>query len=102
MGTTKYPAGSYAVIFTSRKKENAQGYDEMSKRMLDLVAKQPGFLGVESTRGPDGFGITISYWKTLEDIKRWKANSEHLKAQKLGRESWYSEYNIRIVQILDR
>lgn len=96
MGNIELPAGCYAVIFTSRKKPNADGYDEMSKKMLELAAQQAGFLGVESARGADGFGITISYWKSLEDIKRWKGHAEHREAQRRGREDWYAEFNVLI------
>ena len=33
--------------------------------MLELARQQPGFLGVESARGEDGFGITVSYWSSV-------------------------------------
>lgn len=101
MGTIDLPAGCYAVIFTSRKKPNADGYDEMSKKMLELVAQQPGFLGVESARGADGFGITISYWKSLDDIKRWKGHPEHREAQRMGKSEWYSGFQVRIVSVVN-
>ncbi len=32
--------------------------------MAELASTQPGFLGMESVRGGDGFGITLSYWAT--------------------------------------
>jgi heme-degrading monooxygenase HmoA len=49
--------------------------------MVKLAEQQPGFLGVEAARAD--VGITVSYWADLESIKHWKANSEHLDAQKL-------------------
>ena len=51
----------YAVIFSSRRASVDEGYGAMADRMEELAAAQPGFLGVESTRGADGFGITVSY-----------------------------------------
>jgi len=45
----------YAVIFTSRRTEGDRGYGHMADRMVELASKQPGFLGVESVRGTDGF-----------------------------------------------
>jgi heme-degrading monooxygenase HmoA len=54
----------------------------MSERMHELVARQPGFLGVESAR--EGLGITVPYWRDLESIRQWKAQAEHLQAQALG------------------
>ena len=65
--------------------------------MLELAAQQPGYLGVESAR--EDLGITISYWRDLESIKQWKANAEHLEAQKNGRHRWYSSYQTRIALV---
>jgi heme-degrading monooxygenase HmoA len=67
----------YAVIFTSRRTPRDEGYAETAKRMEELSATAPGFLGIHSARGEDGFGITVSYWKSLEDIHRWKSNLSH-------------------------
>lgn len=87
----------YAVIFTSIQTENIEGYSEMAELMETLAKKQPGFLGMESAR--NGIGITISYWQNLESIKNWKANLDHLVAQKIGREQWYSYYKVRICEV---
>lgn len=84
----------YAVIFTSLRTEIDEGYELTADRMVDLAASQPGFLGVESAR--EGIGITVSYWESLEAIRQWKANTEHLAAQKLGRKQWYTAYKTRI------
>ncbi len=84
----------YAVIFTSLRTEGEAGYDKTSERMAELAVQQPGYLGHESAR--DGLGITVSYWESLEAIKNWKQNTEHLFAQKQGREQWYSNYKTRI------
>jgi heme-degrading monooxygenase HmoA len=54
--------------------------------MVELASEQPGFLGVESVR--EDLGITVSYWESLEAIRNWKRNAEHLEAQRLGKERW--------------
>lgn len=87
----------YAVIFTSVTTDNTSGYAEMAEKMVKLAAKQPGFLGMESAR--QEVGITVSYWRDIESIKNWKAEAEHLKAQKLGRGQWYSGYTTRIAKV---
>ena len=69
----------------------------MADKMLELAQLQPGFLGVESDR--ESLGITVSYWRHLEDIAAWRQNAEHLIAQQLGRKSWYSEYKTRIAKV---
>ncbi|MEJ6123724.1 antibiotic biosynthesis monooxygenase [Vibrio sp. 2-Bac 85] len=87
----------YAVIFTSTRTEKEDGYNEMAARMVELALQQPGFLGIESAR--EELGITVSYWADLEAIKKWKANSEHLQAQKSGRKSWYDSFKVRISKV---
>jgi heme-degrading monooxygenase HmoA len=89
----------YAVIFTSRRTDGDQGYGQMAERMLELAAQQPGFLGVESVRGADGFGITVSYWSDEKAIARWKANTEHLGAQAGGNKTWYADYCVRVAKV---
>ncbi len=87
----------YAVIFTSIKIDQDKGYDKISKRMVELAAYSEGFLGIESAR--EDLGITVSYWKDEKSIIKWKANFEHQKAQKLGKEIWYKKYKIRISKV---
>ena len=87
----------YAVIFSSLGTEVSEGYADTAARMVELAAQQPGFLGVESAR--EELGITISYWSDLDSIKAWKRNAEHLLAQKMGREKWYSDYKTRIARV---
>lgn len=89
----------YAVIFSSLRTLGDHGYGEMAARMLELAARQPGFLGVESARGADGLGITVSYWKDLAAISAWKAVSEHREAQAQGRADWYSAYQVRVARV---
>lgn len=87
----------YAVIFTSERTEEDNGYGEMAERMDELAKQQPGYLGVESAR--EGLGITVSYWESLEAIRNWKQNSEHLIAQQKGRSEWYTGYKTRICKV---
>jgi heme-degrading monooxygenase HmoA len=87
----------YAVIFSSHTTDDNEGYAQTAERMLELAAKQPGFLGVESAR--DGLGITVSYWTDLESIRRWKQHAEHREAQIRGVKKWYSHYKARIALV---
>lgn len=90
----------YAVIFNSiLRNDAAPGYSEMAELMENLAKKQPGYLGFESTRGEDGFGMTISYWKDEDSIKAWKNISEHFLAQKMGKEKWYQWFHIRVAKV---
>lgn len=89
----------YAVIFSSQRMEGGHGYGQMAERMVELACQQPGFLGVESARGSDGFGITVSYWSSEAAIAAWKANVEHLAAQEMGKRTWYAHYELRVARV---
>jgi len=89
----------YAVIFSSRRTAVDGGYGAVADRMIELAARQPGFLGIESARDADGFGITVSYWASLADIASWKANGEHRIAQATGKQKWYEAYEVRIARV---
>ncbi|SEQ66865.1 Heme-degrading monooxygenase HmoA [Solimonas aquatica] len=89
----------YAVIFSSRRSAVEAGYEDMALRMAELAQQQPGFLGMESARDAQGFGITVSYWQTLEDITAWRRHAEHRLAQQTGRRDWYRHYELRVARV---
>jgi heme-degrading monooxygenase HmoA len=90
----------YAVIFTSlRTPEDPEGYAVTAERMVELASGQPGFLGIESARGSDGLGITVSYWESLDAIHNWGAHVEHRLVQQLGRTRWYRTFRLRVCRV---
>lgn len=80
----------YAVIFSSTKSDQLEGYAEMDELTLRLAHVQPGFLGYESVNNNET-GIFISYWESKEAIENWKINSTH-KMAKSGAGKWYKRY----------
>jgi len=99
-GFSKTPVPPYyAVIFTSKLGDQDEGYDAMGSAMVDLAEAQPGYLGIETTRGADNLGITVSYWADEESILAWKQQTQHLLAQKYGIEKWYSHYELRVAKV---
>lgn len=86
----------YAVIFTSVRTDGDNGYGDAAKHMLELAARQPGFLGFESAR--QEIGISVSYWSSLEAIQDWKGNAEHRQVQNRARD-WYKTFRVRVCRI---
>ena len=84
----------YAVIFTSIRTDIDEGYEQMAQLIHDLATEQTGYLGLEAAR--EALGVTVSYWTDLDSIRQWKANAQHILAQKLGRDKWYQAYKTRI------
>lgn len=88
----------YAVIFSSVRTIEDHDYSVMATKMVKLAKEQEGFLGVDSAR--EDVGITVSYWQSLESIKKWKEQIDHTLARNLGREKWYSSYTVRICKVI--
>lgn len=89
----------YAVIFSSTRTPGDSGYAAAAERMVELARGRPGFLGVESARGEDTFGITVSYWTDPGSIRAWKEFAEHLVIQERGRSEWYLHYELRVAKV---
>jgi heme-degrading monooxygenase HmoA len=95
-----FPKGSVAVIFIAQRTEmDADGYAEAAAAMDRLAASQPGYLGMDSVRAPDGLGITVSYWASDSDAKAWRDHGEHAVIREAGRDRWYSSYSLHVGEI---
>ena len=89
----------YAVIFTAEIASLDSDYTEMAKRMRELAIDQYGCLGFTSC-AEGGREIAVSYWESEAQIGRWKRNAEHLAAQHLGQNKWYTSYQVEVVEIV--
>ncbi len=89
----------YAVIFTSKRTESDNGYAAMMEVVAPLSVQQPGYLGRESARTSDGFGITVIYYTDETAIRAWKTNEKHIVAQRIGKQRWYEHYEMRIAKV---
>jgi heme-degrading monooxygenase HmoA len=102
-----YPAGmnvdrpgAIAVIFLStRTGLDEAGYAAANARMEALATEQPGYLGMESARGEDGLGVTISYWADDAAALSWRDHPEHAAVRDQGRGHWYSWYRTDVARL---
>jgi len=89
----------YAVIFKAEMNTIDNIYLETAKDMRELALSK--YRCVEFFSTSEGNNeIAISYWNSKEDIKAWKENNDHKKAQELGKNKWYKSYSVQIVEIL--
>ncbi len=90
----------YAVIFSNTHTgADETDYAQTAAQMEALAKTMPGYLGFESARNEDGFGIAVSYWDSEEAIANWKHHAEHREARKRGRDHWYSDYIVRVAKV---
>ena len=90
----------YAVIITSQLTgEDRAQYEEMARRMAELGVQQPGYLGREGMTDGQGRDLTVIYYTDDESIRAWKADVEHLEAQRLGKSRWYECYTVEVARV---
>lgn len=88
----------YAVIFKATIKTLDDTYSSTASRLRERAIGTYGCL--EFTACTEGNQeIAVSYWKTLDQIRAWKQDPEHLAAQTLGRTKWYSSYQVQIAKV---
>ncbi len=76
-------------------------YGLTSQRMIELAQQQPGFLGLEAVREENGLGIIVSYWRDRNAIAAWGSDTEHQVAQKIGRQEFYTWFQVRIAKVIN-
>lgn len=92
--------GQIAVIFSSiRTQADDEGYAAAAVEMARLAAEQPGYCGIISARGSDGFGITVSYWADEGAAKAWRDQPDHARIREMGRGKWYASYTLDVAEI---
>ena len=97
-GTPKPPC--YAVIFSSQRNGRGEAdYEAAGERMFVMVQQQPGFLGVESTRDEHGFGITVAYFDSEENILKWRNHPDHAATRERGKREWYEHFEVRVAKV---
>jgi heme-degrading monooxygenase HmoA len=99
---TTLPPGTIAVIFLSGlSRTDPEGYARAADAMEAAAAERDGYLGIDSARGADGVGITISWWRDEAAALAWRDDPEHTRIRDRGRAVWYDWYRV-IVTTVDR
>jgi len=89
------------TIFRSRLGEKyREEYQSIAPRMLKLAQSMPGFISFKSFSASDDERVSIIEFETLEYLQAWRDHPEHQKAQKSGRERFYTEYSIQVCEPL--
>jgi heme-degrading monooxygenase HmoA len=92
--------GQFAVVFLSRRSSaDEAGYADAAAAMDALAAVQPGYRGVDSARGADGFGITVSWWEDEASAVAWRAHPDHKAIRDRGRSLWYDGYEVAVAGV---
>ena len=82
---------AYKVFFIARVKDYNEEYRIMSEKVYAHAQTLKGFIGLEEEHMKDEHGITeitVSTWKTKEDVMAWRIDPIHMEAKARAKE-WY-------------
>jgi 2-hydroxychromene-2-carboxylate isomerase/heme-degrading monooxygenase HmoA len=88
------------TVFRSRlRPEHAGEFGELASRMLELARSMPGFLSYEVFTSEDGGRCSIIEFDSAEHLRAWREHPEHRRAQQIGRERFYEEYDLQVGEV---
>lgn len=92
-----------AVLFEAHpvpRQENH--YFQLAAELKSELAKINGFISIERFQSLTNNGkiLSLSWWENEEAILEWKNNQKHQHAQCEGRTSIFSQYHIRVAQVI--
>jgi heme-degrading monooxygenase HmoA len=88
----------FVVIFRAKVHQTDHEYTVVATRMRELALTQFGC--IEFTAVTEGTQeVALSYWPSEAHIRAWKAHSDHVLAQHLGRQRWYASYTVQVAEI---
>lgn len=86
------------IVFRSRLREGIDPgpLEPIGMQMYELASSMPGFISYKDFAAADGEGVSLVEFESLETLHAWRHHPEHLEAQRLGREKYFSEYQIQV------
>ena len=92
-----------AIIFEVTPNEGmTDEYLKMAGAMRGFVEQIDGFISVErfqSLTNPDKL-LSISFFESEAAVEEWRRLAAHRTAQKVGRETLFRDYRLRVLQVL--
>ncbi|HXQ83634.1 MAG TPA: antibiotic biosynthesis monooxygenase [Xanthobacteraceae bacterium] len=90
------------TVFRSRLKPGVRDeYVALVDRMEKLARTMPGYVSHKGFFADDGERVTIVEFEHEAGLRAWRTNAEHIAAQKLARQKYYTEYHVQVCT-LDR
>ena len=90
------------ITFRNRMAPDAdlKEYEQRVGKLFAIVAAMPGFRGIRSYEGEDGEKMSLIEFESHESMAAWREQAEHLVAQELGKQRYYSEYHLQICDLV--
>jgi len=91
------------IVTVFRSRLNAESlieYQQSATRMSELVKGIAGYVSHKGFTAADGERVTIVEFESEEGLRAWAAHPEHVKAKKIGRAVFFSEYRVQVCNVM--
>lgn len=91
------------VMFRSRFSEHVdEEYGATEERLAKKVRELagPDLVQVKNYQAEDGERLALVWWRDPATLDRWRNDEEHQAAQRLGKELWYSFYELSVTEVI--
>ncbi|BBK36325.1 antibiotic biosynthesis monooxygenase [Allostella sp. ATCC 35155] len=92
-----------AVIFEVEMLEGrAERYFELAAALRREVEAIDGFVSVErfESLSRPGRYVSLSFWRDLAAVDRWRAHAQHQAAQTEGKDRIIADFRIRVAEVV--
>jgi heme-degrading monooxygenase HmoA len=92
-----------AVMFEALPRPGRRdAYLDIAAQLRPLLEDIDGFLSIErfESLAMPGKILSLSFWRDEEAVRTWRDVEAHRAAQRAGRESIFTDYRIRVAQVL--
>jgi heme-degrading monooxygenase HmoA len=88
------------TVFRSRLRDGVrEDYLALVARMNELAATMPGYISHKGFFAEDGERVTIVEFEHADGMRAWRTHPEHIRAQRLARETFYTDYRIQVCEV---
>jgi heme-degrading monooxygenase HmoA len=85
------------TVFRSRLKPGVRDeYVALVDQMEKLARTMPGYISHKGFFADDGERVTIVEFEHEEGLHAWRTNPEHIAAQKLAQQKYYTAYHVQV------
>lgn len=75
-------------------------YEALNAQMYEIVSKMPGFLGANGYASADGDEVGMVRFDSLDALRAWREDPEHLATQARGKTEFYASYRIEVCEVV--
>jgi heme-degrading monooxygenase HmoA len=89
------------IVFRNRLRPEVEAaFNRRADGVYELALGMPGFLSSKDFVADDGERLSVIEFESAEQLRAWRDQPEHARAQAEGRSRWFSEYLLQVCELV--